>query len=285
LSCEDVRLDLVPHYRGDLNADRTAAIDTHLRSCGRCREDLAELVWAASLIERHVTAESPSAGTKEGAFALLEAERLGPLLVRAGLWTPPDDLKARALGRAVTAESPPAGVTRLRSRAVPAALAAAAAIALFFAVSYRSQLQGVAADRDRAQEIAQRAEEQVGPPGHPMQTLTLAGAGLDAEVDLFHFRHDNYRIVLDILDMPVTPPDHHYELWLTGERGDVSVGSFRIKSEDRFVNAWVVGVDPGDFPNLVLSVERNDGDPALGGRVVSRAAFDPGHVYHGRYDE
>lgn len=284
MSCDDFRPDLTPYHLGDLAPEARAPLGAHLESCPACRDDLAGIGETISLVRRYVPAAEVPSAMKEGALALVEAERVRNLLGGAGLHAAPADLKARALAHA-TAGDRSAVVRRLPSRAGRAVLAAAAVVAAVFAFTYRSQVAEIAGERDSAQEIASRLEGQTGPAGHPVQTLALAGEGVSAGVELYHFRHDNYRIVLDLEEMPVTPPGHHYEVWLTSPTGEVSVGSFRIKAEDRFTNAWVVGVDPADFPGLVLTVEPNDGDPSMSSRVLARAAIDPQEVRHGSYEE
>lgn len=284
MNCDIARLELFAYHRGELADLERATLEAHLDSCETCRDDLTSLADTAALVDRHLPEAVPPGGMKEGALALVEAERVRDVLVAADLHAPPDDLKARALGRLSDSSVPP-DVRAFPSRVVSAALAVAAVVALVFALTYRAQLAEVTGERDRATSVANRAERQVGPAGHPMQTLGLTGPDVAAEVALYHFRHDNYRVVLVLEEIPVTPTGHHYEVWLTGSSGEVSVGSFRIKSEDRFTNSWVVGVDPRDFPNLVLTVEPNDGDPAMAARVVARAVIDRDNVYHGRYDE
>lgn len=285
MTCTAVGPDLTPYHRGELPAEERVALEAHLESCPACRADLEDLVEAVALVQGHVPSHELPPAMKEGALARVEAERVGALLRHAGVHDAPAGLKARALAQVAAADDRRTNVRRLPSRIGRATLAAAAVIAVLFAFAYRSQVGEIAAERDRAEAIARRAEGQTGPAGHPVQTLTLAGGGVRAGVDLYHFRHDNYRLVLDLEEMPVTPPGHHYEVWLTSPAGEVSVGSFRIKADDRFTNAWVVGVDPADFPDLFLTVERNDGDPSMSERVLARASIDPNEVRHGSYDE
>lgn len=284
MRCDDFRLDLTAYHLGDLAPEERVVLEAHLESCPACRDDLAVLEETISLVRRLAPAAEPPPAMKEGALALVEAERVRTLLEEAGLHDAPAGLRARALERVAT-EDRSAKVRRLPSRIGRAALAAAAMIAVVLAFTYRSQVGEIADERDRAEAIARRAEAQTGPAGHPVQTLTLAGAGVRAGVELYHFRHDNYRIVLDLEEMPVTPAGHHYDVWLTSPSGEVNVGSFRIKSEDRFTNAWVIGVDPADYPRLVLTVEPNDGDPSMSSRVLARASIDPHEVRHGSYEE
>lgn len=284
MSCADLGPDLMPYHRRELPPVERAAVEAHLGSCQACREDLADLLETVSLVRHHVPRNAAPPAMKEGALALVEVERVRDLMEGARLHAAPPGLKARALA-GVAADARGANVGRFPSRIGRAALAAAAVVAVAFAFTYRSQMGDIAEERDRAEEIARRAEGQMGPAGHPVQTLALAGDGVRADVELYHFRHDNYRVVLDLEAMPVTPPGHHYEAWLTSPDGEVSAGSFRIKSEDRFKIAWVVGVDPADFPGLVLTVEPNDGDPSMSSRVLARAAIDPHEVRHGPYDE
>ncbi|MDQ4125814.1 MAG: zf-HC2 domain-containing protein, partial [Actinomycetota bacterium] len=195
--CDRVRLDLVAYHAGDLDPAESAGVDAHLATCAACRVELEELVETLSLVERNVPRVAPPPNMKEGALARVEAERLGGLLALADVPEPPPGLKAEALRRATRGAAPVVRVVDFRKRAGAAALGVAAVAALLTVTSLWTRLGDVTAERDRAVAIAGRAEQQAGPAGHPVQELTLAAEGVSAGVDLYHFRHDNYRIVLD----------------------------------------------------------------------------------------
>ncbi len=66
------------------------------------------------------------------------------------------------------------------------------------------------------------------------------------------------RMEVAVAGLPPAPDGSYYELWLSGEGGHVSAGSFRGNGE---VTMWV-GVARRDFPRLWVTIEPAGGDPA-----------------------
>ena len=77
----------------------------------------------------------------------------------------------------------------------------------------------------------------------------------------------------------------HYAVWVRGETGDVSIGTFRLQRPDDFDIPFALGVNPSEFPELVVSIEPNDGNPRLTGEVVTSGQFDLDRVHHGIYED
>ena len=51
MHCEETRINLAAHRSGDLTADETAAVDSHLKSCPACQAEAASLQSTLSLLD------------------------------------------------------------------------------------------------------------------------------------------------------------------------------------------------------------------------------------------
>lgn len=284
MRCEELQPQLPAYLLGELSGAEAADVERHLAGCRSCAAELDEYRQVAALLGSAGIEARPPAGLKEATFARLQNEDVGVLLGPAAAATPPPDLKQRALSRALTVAPSPAEAKKRSSRQTW--LAAAAAI-VGIAVAAGSQLRVQDLDQrlSTMQTSVQQAERSFGPVGHPLQQVQLAGTDADAALELVHFRHDNYRVTVKVDDIAVTPPGHHYELWLSGSDGEVSVGSFRIKRPDDLTLNFTAGVDPGKFPQVLITLEETDGDPEMTGNLVARARLDRDAVHHGTYDE
>lgn len=231
------------------------------------QEALAALLSGAGL------GASPPGDLEERTFEAIRLERVGLLVAEAPLeGRPPVDLEERSLQRALGADQ---GATVVRterwgraSRFLAPAFAAAAIVIGLFAYNLSQRLEAV------------ENKPEPKPTGHEMQVVALSGSIGEAELGLEHFRHDNYRLSLYANDLASQPKGFHYELWLTGQKGDVSAGSFRIQRADNIIFDFLTGADPKDFPNLEVTLEPEDGNPAKTGEVVMRGVIDPSHVDH-----
>lgn len=250
-------------------------VSEHVSSCAACSTELVEIKETMSFTQRLGISQPPEALRHE-VLASVEAASMAPALGLV-VGPPSADLKSSVM-RAVEQQRDRerSVVTPMRSRTprLAAALAAAAAL-LLVGAAIGSALQPDAPDVDVAGEI---------PVGHETQMLQLQGAGpSEAEVD--HYRHDNFRITLSVEGFEPTPPGKHYAVWVRGEPGDVALGTFRIKRLDDFVIPFAMGVNPDEYPTFVVTLEPNDGNPALTGEVLSHGDFDLESVHHGSYDE
>lgn len=284
MRCEAAGPELVAYLRGELDEPVGSEIERHLTDCGACRQDAESFASIGELLEDARLGAHPPRGLKDSTFARLQTEDLG-ILLNDGATTPPSrDLKSKAMARALAEPGSSGGRGRPGRRA--SWLAAAAAV-VGIAVAAGSQMQVQDLDRELAsvQASVRHVEESFGPVGHPMQAVQLAGNSAEADAELIHFRHDNYRMTVRINDIEVTPPDHHYEMWVAGERGEVSVGSFRIKRPDDLTLNFAMGVDPGEFPEVLITLEKSDGDPRMSSELVARAELDRDAIYHGTYEK
>ena len=76
------------------------------------------------------------------------------------------------------------------------------------------------------------------------------------------------RLLLDIRDLPSADAGTFYEVWWVGPTGEaVSAGSF-LKPDT--IEMWV-GVRRSEYPDMLITVEASDGNPAPSGVVVARS--------------
>ncbi len=256
-------------------------VQAHLASCSRCSAVALRRRRVVELLKETEVTEDVPQNLEADVFELVRLDHVAQVVRDAALAPPPPaHLEEAALSRALqdTPVAPvvtPAGGWGRRTGAGLLAAAAVAA-ALFAITSYRQ----VGDLRERVKELQVASGEPGVPDGHDMQLVSFDPQQGSADLELVHFRHDNYKFLLRTRDLAVTPPGNHYELWLVGRGGDVSAGSFRIVKPDDITFSFQIGVDPKAFPDLVVTVEKDDGDPARSGRVLMRGVIDPQHVDH-----
>lgn len=225
----------------------------------------------AALLAEAGLSSAPPEDLETRTFELIRLERVGQLVADAPLEAePPSDLEERSMARAFAATQEAKVLRSDRwgraAKVLAPALGAAAVVLGLFAFNLSQKLDAVE-DRPLPR-----------PTGHEMQVIALSGSIGEAELGLEHFRHDNYRLSLHASDLAVQPEGFHYEVWLTGDAGVVSAGSFRIERADDIIFDFLVGADPKDFPNLEVTLEPEDGNPAKTGEIVLRGFIDPSQV-------
>ncbi len=117
--------------------------------------------------------------------------------------------------------------------------------------------------------------------GVPEFTADLAGDGAQVSVD--GSRAPEGRIVvLESDTLPILPLGEYYELWFVGptdspETPDrVSAGTFHPDYDDGLTLVVLhAAVDPDLFPELEITAEVADGDPAPSDDVVLRGPLEP----------
>ena len=265
-SCETVRSELPGLIAGELTTQAAISVNVHLRDCPGCRRELEELRETIALLVEAPLREDPTVGLEQRVFELAALEPVGSMVSSAPLETdPPVDLEARALVRAGVFDS----IVHPRSRWAKASMVlapslAAAAVAIgFVATQWHTR-------------IAQ-LEESFGPMGQHVATqqLTSFGTANAASAEIFDSKHRNYHLVLHTQHLPVTPPGYHYEVWLTGDAGSVSAGSFQVMGPEDSVFPFTIGVNPRDYPHIELSLEPDDGNPAHTGKTIVDANYIP----------
>ena len=277
MDCEQVAVELPSLLRDELDMRTKMDVQGHLASCQLCRTELAELESTLTLVS--ATAVAPaSAEVRASVLGAAEQASLSSLLSLA-VSPPPARIKQEVMAAAeANPPAAPAPVVQLdtRRRHIAARVLAAAAV-LAAGIVLGSTIFGdeQAAKTDLAGGI---------PEGHETQIVALEGVG-PSEAAVRHYRHDNFRVTLSVEGFEVTPAGTHYAVWVRGKDGDVAVGTFRLKRDDDFVIPFAVGVNPSEYPEFVVTLEPNDGDPALTGDIVTQGSFDPSQVHHGQYDE
>lgn len=277
MRCEELRQSLPAYVLGDVTTPERDQIEAHLEGCDGCARELEETRTVARLLTDARLGDRPPAGLKDSTFTRVQAEDLGALLGPAA--APPVGLKERALSRALT--DPSSGAAREKRRRAGLLAVAAAVTGIGLAAGSQMQVQNLDRRLATMQASVRRAQDSFGPMGNPMQQVRLAGTDAVGEAELLHLAQDNYRMTVNLDDIDVTPPGHHYELWVAGDEGEVSVGSFRIERPDDLTVSFTMGVDPADFPEVLITLEPTDGDPRMTPELVATAWLDRDAVHPG----
>jgi hypothetical protein len=252
--CGEIRLDLPAYLSGELDPARVAALDDHLAACGNCLGELSELDL--------VTAVLSDSGIEYVAPGHLEREVLTLVTLE------PDPA-----GREGSSTKDLSRASRLQGKSIRVvlapALAAAAVTLAAFGIAWRSDLSNA---RDRIQTM----QKQLGPTGAPVRSISFVEAGstgVTARGQLVRQPDGNHRIVVWAKGLPHTPAGHHYEVWLSGDQGWVSAGSFQVSAGHSMVWSCPVGVSPAAYPEVWITLEPDDGDPRRTGKSVLRATL------------
>jgi len=162
------------------------------------------------------------------------------------------DLRARTLGEAT---GRPAGRPAGRPWAGRTLLAAAAAVLLVVGVG-----GGLWLTRDTTP-----AGVEVALAG----TENLPGATATAEL-----RNEpaGVSVELDVAGMPPAPDDAFYEVWLVGDSGKVSAGTFHNRGAQDSLTLWL-GVDPSAYDAITVTRQPIAGGTTAEGVVVLRGEF------------
>lgn len=78
-------------------------------------------------------------------------------------------------------------------------------------------------------------------------------------------------------DLPILPKGEYYEVWFVGpgdtpaQRNRISAGTFHPDEQGRSDVQLTAAVDPAKYPELSVTAEPGDGDPALNGPEVLRS--------------
>jgi hypothetical protein len=273
-----LELDTLVDYKIDnLPADRRKDCEEHLASCETCRSSLSNIDRLVEALE-DMPSEVASAHLHEHVFALVDHEQTIRLLGDAPLApTPAPDLESRALSQIEDPQATgTASVLKRRAGYSPTAFRALTGVAAIL-------LAGLALTTFKIADLNQeldRATETGVPPGHEVQAIALGKGEGDVNLDLIHFKHNNYRLRLFTNDFPVQRDGHHYEVWLDGEGGPTLAGSFRITHLDKITFEFNIGVDPADHNHITILEEADDGDLSRDGRLVAEGTLDPDNVDH-----
>lgn len=252
--CSEVRLDLPAYLSGELDHASAAAFDEHLAACGACLGELSELDLVTAVLSHSGLEHRPPGHLEHEVLTLvtLEPDPAG----REGSSTKDLSRASRLQGRSIRLVLAPA-------------LAAAAVTLAAFGMAWRSDLSNA---RDRIQAM----QQQLGPTGAPVRAISFVesgSTGVSARGELVRQPDGNHRIVVWAKGLPHTPAGHHYEVWLSGEQGWVSAGSFQVSDGNSMMLSCPVGVSPAAYPEVWITLEPDDGDPRRTGPSVLRASL------------
>lgn len=249
--CDDVRLEFHSYLLGELAPAEAQHVRRHVDSCEACGVELARVSAAHKLLVDAPLDHTPPRGLEEDVFALVALEPVGRLASQVPLAPePPDGLERAALHRAGV-------LSPRRSRAttvlVPA-LGVATAVLGILGINWRSD--------------ADQLRDEAGPQAQTLQFVQLSGSPEppdDTTVELVRYG-DAYKVVIDGM-VPAAPEGYYYEMWMSGPDGRrVSCGTFNAGNEDT-EHDFPVGVDPADYAYLEISLEPDDGNEEMNGRV------------------
>lgn len=169
-------------------------------------------------------------------------DRLRETLAEPALWAePPGDLRERAAADLTTREPRARRGGRLRLAAIAALVVLLAGVGTWWWLDSR--------------------------PRPPDWEVTLVGTELAPRatgVVLGWETPHGTAIWLEVTGLDPAPEGHFYELWMVGEKGFVSAGSFRAAPG---FELWA-GVRLEDYPRLGITLEPDDGNPDRSGVKV-----------------
>jgi hypothetical protein len=265
--CDEIRPELPAYVAGDLDELKRNVVAGHLEVCADCKREVEEIRELTSLLSTAAVEHKPPEDLEAQVFGFVEHNPEMELVASAPLeHTPPDDLERKSLERV--------GVLRRNDwfdrygRRIAPLLTAASLVFFAMGFNWRGDAQG-------AQHQVQSLEGHYGEWGHSMGIVDLGMTGSisNAEVSarLVEFQQDNYRVVLYTDGLPPTPEGYVYEIWLVGDQGRISCGSFKVENYAHLSFPFTVGVNPTDYPELEVTLEPIDGEPGQAGDVVMRA--------------
>jgi hypothetical protein len=82
-------------------------------------------------------------------------------------------------------------------------------------------------------------------------------------------------VELDVSGLPPAPPGTFYEVWLVGDSGKVSGGTFHMRGEQDGITLWW-GVDPDGYDALTITRQPVEGGTPADGVVVLRGELPAG---------
>ena len=268
--CDDIRPELPGYVSGSLDELQRNVVEGHLKICADCRREADEINDLSALLSIAAVEHQPPEDLEEQVFGFIEHLPEADLVATAAVeHTPPEDLERKSLQRAGVLAGTKSWWDRNATRLSPV-LAAASLVFAAMGMNWRG-------DAQTSQAQITSLEGHYGKWGQPMGSVDLldTGATSDAEVSaqVVDFQQQNYRVVFYTDKLPPTEPGYRYEVWLVGDQGRVSCGSFVIDHIAELSFPFTVGVNPLDYPTLEVTLEPNDGGPGADGDVVLEAVL------------
>lgn len=81
-----------------------------------------------------------------------------------------------------------------------------------------------------------------------------------------------FSVVVDARNLPAAAPGSYYAAFLSGPRGVVPLGSFHGRKTGKPITMWS-GVDPKDYPDFTVTLQREGGPPEPSDQVVLEATL------------
>jgi hypothetical protein len=254
VSCDTYREAVLSRAAGE---GASAELDSHLAECPGCREFGERLGTLTTLLADVPYGPAPAPGLEENVFSLVEldhvaraAEHIGP--------RPPLDLEHRSLTRAGVVVEGRWSRRRALGALVPAAVLLISLVGMIVMQPW--------SDDDPSAPAAFT--------GQLMQNVNLDGTNGSMSADLMKFEQQNYGLVVRAEGLPLSPEGTYYEVWMIGAAGEVPAGTFRVLRAEDQVFRFQVGVDPTHYSRVVVTLERDDGDPRRAGRPVMEGWID-----------
>ncbi len=248
--------DVAGYLLGGLDDDESQRFADHLDQCGACRDELTELARVSGFLADVPASVALPPGLEERTFAAIEAA------ARVGADAGPEHQAPPSPAGDGSAGGPPAPVIPIgqgaKRRRSPPLLLVAAAVAVVVGLAV-----GVTAALGHHS-------------SHPALTIRLVSAGGGSAHGVATVRSTPAGLTIDMTvdDLRPSPPGTFYTCWLVGA-GDtlrhpdrVSVGSFVVAGAGPVHVHWTTAADLHRFPQLGVTLEPSNGDPAHQGPKV-----------------
>lgn len=234
--------DVAGYVLGLLEPAEAARFGHHLRDCGHCRDEVADLAGLRPLLDQVAPAPAVPPGLAARTMAAVE---------RAAVDAEPEP------GQPAPAPEPePAGPTVRRRRGVLVGALAAAAVA---AVAAGASLAGS------------------GDGGGRRIPLVSAGGAATDTVATLRRADQGITVELVVAGLAAPPAGSFYECWYVGEEDSdarparLSAGTFTLAGTGPTTVRMTTAADPARYPRIEVTLEPDDGDPRRTGPVVLRS--------------
>lgn len=257
MSCDRITEQLPAYVSGQLSGGERSEVARHLEGCTACTQERDSVEDTVHRLGAAPLAHTPPRGLEARVFERIALEPVGDLVAAAPIeGDPPDDLERRALAHAGVLTTGD-GNRPMLQRAVAPGLAAAVVALGFFGMQWRND--------------ARVMTQQFGPPGETLQQVSFKGPspfppGGGADLEIVHYDHDNYGVVIEARKLPICRVNYHYEVWVSGDRGQALLGSFTVPGKG--VYNFPMGLDPADYEEIKITHEPASGSPEQDGDVL-----------------
>lgn len=237
-------LDDVPGYvLGALDADASAAFESHLETCDECRSKVAELALVGDALATAIPPRTPPSGLK--ARILSEARADERATGDAGA-TEPDDPDVVPIRPGERPRS--LSILPWLAAAAGAVLAAASLLSTWQERQERERLVAEVADaRARIatleQDLGRRDSLLALLSGARVETATLARTSGEPRIRLV-WNRDRASVLIAAFDLPPAPAGRTYQLWGIPDGGrPISLGTFDTDADGTVLAVRAIDVE------------------------------------------